>query len=77
LLSARQAVYVSLVCRVAVTNGSDWISFCRLPAMTIDKPLKKPIEAGLIPGVVAVAADDRASFTKARSDDGRSTKKNQ
>jgi len=27
--------------------------------MTIDKPLKKPIEAGLIPGVVALAADDR------------------
>ena len=27
--------------------------------MTIDKVLKKPIEAGLIPGIVAVAADDR------------------
>ena len=27
--------------------------------MTIDKHLKKPIEAGLIPGVVALAADDR------------------
>jgi methyl acetate hydrolase len=27
--------------------------------MTIDKVLRKPIEAGLIPGVVALAADDR------------------
>jgi methyl acetate hydrolase len=27
--------------------------------MVIDKVLRKPIEAGLIPGVVAVAADDR------------------
>ena len=27
--------------------------------MDIDKVLRKPIEAGLIPGVVAVAADDR------------------
>jgi methyl acetate hydrolase len=27
--------------------------------MAIDKVLKKPIEAGLVPGVVAVAADDR------------------
>ena len=26
--------------------------------MAIDKVLRKPIEAGLIPGVVAVAADD-------------------
>ena len=35
------------------------IDFCGLPAMTIDKHLKKPIEAGLIPGVVALAACDR------------------
>jgi methyl acetate hydrolase len=27
--------------------------------MTMDKVLRKPIEAGLIPGVVALAADDR------------------
>jgi methyl acetate hydrolase len=27
--------------------------------MAIDKVLRKPIEAGLIPGVVAIAADDR------------------
>jgi methyl acetate hydrolase len=27
--------------------------------MTIDKVLRKPVEAGLIPGVVALAADDR------------------
>ena len=32
--------------------------------MAIDKVLGKPIE--LTPGVVAVAADDRSSFTKAR-----------
>ena len=30
--------------------------------MTIDKHLKKPIEAGLIPGVVALAAHDRGVF---------------
>jgi hypothetical protein len=28
------------------------------PKMAIDKALRKPIEAGLIPGVVAIAADD-------------------
>jgi hypothetical protein len=28
--------------------------------MTIDKFLREPIEAGLIPGIVAVAADDRS-----------------
>jgi methyl acetate hydrolase len=27
--------------------------------MAIDKVLRKPIETGLIPGIVAVAADDR------------------
>jgi hypothetical protein len=27
--------------------------------MVLDKVLRKPIEAGLIPGVVALAADDR------------------
>jgi hypothetical protein len=42
--------------------------------MDIDKVLRTPIEAGLIPGVVAVAADDR---TKALSDDGWSTTLNQ
>jgi Beta-lactamase len=30
--------------------------------MAIDKVLRKPIEAGLIPGVVALAADDRGVF---------------
>ena len=29
-----------------------------MPTMAIDKVLRKPIEAGLIPGVVALAADD-------------------
>jgi len=29
------------------------------PAMAIDKILTKPIDAGLIPGIVALAADDR------------------
>jgi hypothetical protein len=29
--------------------------------MTIDKVLRKPIEAGLIPGIVAVAGDDRGN----------------
>jgi len=29
------------------------------PTMGIDKVLRKLIEAGLIPGVVALAADDR------------------
>jgi methyl acetate hydrolase len=32
--------------------------------MAIDKVLRKPIEAGLIPGVVAVAADDRGVIYK-------------
>ena len=30
--------------------------------MAIDKVLTKPIEAGLIPGIVAVAADDRGAI---------------
>ena len=32
--------------------------------MAIDKVLTKPIEAGLIPGIVAVAADDRGVIYK-------------
>jgi len=32
------------------------------PIMGIDNVLTKPIEAGLIPGVVALAADDRGVF---------------
>jgi hypothetical protein len=30
--------------------------------MGIDDVLRKPIEAGLIPGIVALAADDRGVF---------------
>ena len=30
--------------------------------MGIDNVVRKPIEAGLIPGVVALAADDRGVF---------------
>ena len=32
------------------------------PTMGIDNVYRKPIEAGLIPGVVALAADDRGVF---------------
>jgi methyl acetate hydrolase len=32
------------------------------PTMGVDNALRKPIEAGLIPGIVAVAADDRGVF---------------
>jgi hypothetical protein len=43
----------------------------------LDKVLRKPIETGLIPGVVALAADDRASFTKVLLDAEQSTAPNQ
>jgi hypothetical protein len=35
--------------------------------MAIDKILRKPIDAGLIPGIVALAADDRGVVSRAYS----------
>ena len=40
--------------------------------MGIDNVFRKPIEAGLIPGVVALAANDRGVFYEGAFDGGRS-----
>jgi methyl acetate hydrolase len=39
-----------------------WVTVTRRLTMGIDKVFRKPIEAGLIPGVVALTADDRGVF---------------
>jgi hypothetical protein len=45
--------------------------------MAIDKALRKAIDAGRIPGIVAMAADDRGILYEGASDGGRSTGLNQ
>ena len=62
---ARKATKRANAPRAAVTRGSSTPAAQPRTFLELDRILGNPVEAGLIPGVVAVAADDRGVFYKA------------